>query len=354
MQENEREEILDDDPEAQNIPLPGGIREKHGSWHFVRKHKWTKLCRIEEGRVRLYECLTDLVAAEDAVWYGIIQYTKDGMSELSEATQKKYREYALRMLHHFGHYLWVEIRPTHAKQFLKWCKKNKRTTTGNREKSFMSSVAEYAMGEGWTEENPFRGVRRNTERRSTTYVEHEVLVKDLDRAPPELYALMATAYLLTARQTDLRLVTKSQRIKNVAGKEILRYRESKTKKEVDHEITPTVAFALGKAAEHQENAAIRYERAAERLMQLSQKRRAQRSLDRAAEVRAQPYIFLSERGHHWTESGLASALQRFDAGFQFRQLRPKGQTDAQDKATTGHTGQMLERYVRRKQLQAVK
>lgn len=350
--------MSEEEQPSESVPLPSGVHPKHGSWYFVRKRKWTKLCRIEEGRARLYECLAEVIGnCEDCVWYGIIAYLKYGMSKLAEATQKHYRNDGLRMMHHFGHYRWEEVFPTHCKQFLFWCEEEGRATTGNREASFMSSVWEYAMGKGWALFNPWRGMRRNTERPSKVYVEHPVLVKELDRAPPELYALMATAYLLTIRQTDLRLVTKAQRARVRDGngeKQILQITESKTGKHNDHEVTPTVALMFDKAGEHAESVAKGYEAAAVRLEDLSQKRRAEVSRQRAAQVRAQPFIFLSKRGLPWTENGLQSALRRFDAAFQFRQLRPKGQTDAGGKSTTGHKGQMLEVYLRRRQLRAVK
>lgn len=350
--------MSEEEQSQESVPLPSGVREKHGSWHYVRKHKWTKLCRIDEGRARLYERLAEVIGnCEDSVWFGIIAYLKNGMGELAEATQKHYRNDGLRMMHHFGHYRWEEVLPTHCKQFLFWCVEEGRATTGNREASFMSSVWEYAMGKGWALFNPWRGCRRNKERPSKVYVEHPVLVKELDRAPPELYALMGIAYLLSIRQTDLRLAQKSQRVRVRDGngeRQILQVTESKTGKHNDHEVTPTVALMLDKAAEHQEAVAQRYETAAVRLDKLSQKRRAQVSRQRAAQVRSQPFIFLSERGLPWSESGLQSALRRFDAEFQFRQLRPKGQTDAKGKSTTGHTGQMLEVYLRRRQLRAVK
>lgn len=336
----------------QTFPLPSGVREKHGSWHYVQKHKWTKLCRIEEGRARLYECLGDL-GGEGSVWHAIISYLRFGMDQLAPATRSEYRTTGLRMLHHFGHFQLSEMEPTHGAQFLKWCRQNNRATTGNREKSFMSSVFEYAMAEGWCTHNPWRGVRRNKERPSKVYVEHADLVRELDRAPPELYPLMGVAYLLTIRQTDLRLVQKSQLVRE-GERRILKLTESKTGKHNDHEITPTVAYLFEKAAEHADSVAKRYELAALRLEALSQVRRAAASREHAAAVRAQTFVFLSHRGLPWTEWGLQSALRRFGAGFQFRQLRPKGQTDRQDKSTTGHTGQMLEVYIRRRRLSAVK
>lgn len=332
------------------FPLPAGVREQHGSWHFVHKHKWTKLCRITEGRFRLYERMFEIgVIASDTVWYAIMAYLKDGMGDLAEETKLGYRGAGLRMLHHFGHYRLEEVEPTHCKQYLVWCKRNERATSGNREKAFMSSVWEYSMGEGWVSANPWRGIRRNKERPSRRYVEHATLSAEIDRAPPQLLPLFAVAYLQAIRQTDLRLAKKEQILGNK-----LKVIESKTGKENEHEITPTVAKFLQMALEHAEAVALRYETAAAKLEAASQFRRAELSRQRAAAVRAQPYIFLTKRGLPWTKWGLASALRRFGAAFRFRDLRPKAQTDRPEKNILGHTGQMREVYTKKRKLAAVK
>jgi site-specific recombinase XerD len=333
-----------------DLPLPPGVREKHGSWHLVRKHVWTKLCRVTEGRAQLYIRLAEeLDGQEDTVWFSIVAYLTNGMKDLAPATQKHYRATGMRMLHHFGHLRIDELEPTHCAQFLKWCRDQDRAVTGNREKAFMSSVFEHAMSEGRATHNPWRGVRRSKERPSRKYVEHEPLVSALDRAPPELYALMGAAYLTGIRQTDLRLAKWDQ----VKG-DVLHVIESKTGKPNEHEITPTVRLLLDKARENTESIAKRYDAAAEMHERLSQYKRAEMRRAKAAEVRSSPFIFLSRRGKPWSESGLGSALQRFDAGFQFRQLRPKAQTDRPDKDVLGHSGQMRERYHKKRKLSAVK
>lgn len=301
-----------------DLPLPSGVREKHGSWHLVRKHVWTKLCRVEEGRAQLYVRLAEETDGVDgAVWYAIMSYLANGMKDLAPTTQKHYRNTGLRMLHHFGHYRLDEVEPTHCAQYLKWCRDNDRAVTGNREKAFMSSAWEYAMSEGWVTTNPWRGVRRSKERPSKEYVTHEELSAELDRAPPALQQLLAVAYLTGIRQTDLRAAKQSQII---AGK--LHIDESKTGKHNEHEITRTVAIFLD-----------------------------------AAVARAQSfgsdYIFVSARGLPWSEWGLQSALRRFKLPFKFRSLRSKAQTDS-DKNILGHSGQMRERYTKRRRLAAVK
>jgi len=300
-------------------PLPAHVREKHGAWHLVQKHQWTKLCRIEEGRAKLYDRLFDLAGSEPGpVWHAILAYLKSGMGDLAPATRKHYWNDGLRLLHHFGHLELSEVEPTHIAQFLKWCRENDRATTGNRERAVLSSVFEYAMGEGWCSFNPCRGVRRNKERPSKEYVEHEALSAALDRAPPALQHLMAVAYLTGIRQTDLRLAKQHQIVGNQ-----LHVDESKTGKHNAHEITPTVRFFLDQA------------------------------IARAKESGSE-FLFVSAKGLPWSEWGLQSALRRFKAGFRFRDLRAKAQTDSGSKDILGHTGQMRERYMKRRKLSAVK
>jgi hypothetical protein len=338
--------------EAEKLPLPPGVRERHGAWHLVGKGGGsTKLCRIEDGRAVLYSCLLKSTGGiEGTCWFAILMYVEHGIQKLAAATQKKYRHaYGPTMLHHFGHWWCDDLENTHVAQYLQWCEENGRAVVGNREKSFMASAFEYAMRKGWSRRNPFRGVRRNAEGQSLRYVTHQELVPELDRAPPELYPLMGVAYLLGIRQTDLRLAQLSQD----AGK-ILHVIESKTGKPNEHEITPTVRLLLNKANAHRDAVIARYETAAVRLEQLSQFGRAEASRAKATSVRVSPFIFLSARGLPWSEWGLQSALRRFGAGFQFRQLRPKAQTDRPDKDVLGHTGQMRERYHKVRRLSAVK
>lgn len=338
-------------PETQEEkPLPQGVREKHGSWHYVVQHKWTKLCRVNEGRAQLYLRLLEVAGATPgSVWHLLLMYMQHGTSDLAQSTQEHYRNDCLRLLHHFGHFQNVEVEPTHVAQFLEWSKENDRATSGNREKAVLASAFEYGMRKGWATHNPCRGVRRNQENPSRVYVEHAALVTEVDRAPPELAALYGVAYLLGIRQTDLRLVEVS-----AITPEGLKVTESKTKKLNTHAITPTVRTFLTLALEHKERRACHCEAVAARMEKRSEYESAQAWREKAAAIRARPQIFLSHRGLPWTVWGLQSALRRFGPLFQFRQLRPKAQTDAPNDNILGHTGQMRERYTRRRRLDAVK
>lgn len=305
--------------QEEDLPLPVGVRPKHGSWHYVQNHQWRKLCRISEGRQQLYARLHEVTGGVKGMcWHSILAYCKEGMAHLRPATQRDYRNISWRMLHHFGHWRNDDLESTHCAQYLKWCRDNNRAISGNREKAFMSSVFENAMAEGWASRNPWRGVRRNRERPSRQYVEHEKLTAAIDRAPPELVDLLAVAYLTGIRQTDLRLAKQDQ----IVG-DLLLIDESKTGKRNEHEITSTVRKFL--------NAAVTRSRSF-----------------------GSDFIFVSARGLPWSEWGLQSALRRFKAGFRFRDLRPKAQTDRPDKDILGHTGQMRERYHKRRRLSAVR
>lgn len=337
--------------------LPAGVREKHGSWHFVHKHKWTKLCRIEDGRFQLYLKLKKVGAiASDTVWYAILSYLEHGMEDLAEETKLGYRGAGMRMVHHFGHYHLMEVEPTHCKQYLVWCKANNRGTSGNREKALMSSVWEYAMGEGWVSSNPWRGVRRNKERKNRRYVEHATLTQEINRSPPQLMSLYGVAYLLGIRQTDLRLAKESQLfevVENKVQKLKLKVIESKTGKENEHEITATVGIFLRMAADHKEACATRYEASALKLEKGSYFKKAEKRRLKAVTIRKSEHIFLSERGLPWSKWALQSALRRFRPAFRFRDLRSKAQTDS-EKNILGHGAQMREFYTKKRKLAAVK
>jgi hypothetical protein len=45
-----------------------------------------------------------------------------------------------------------------------------------------------------------------------------------------------------------------------------------------------------------------------------------------------------------------TGLRRLDVDWSFRKIRPKAQTDAGERNVLGHTGQMRERYTRKRKL----
>jgi site-specific recombinase XerD len=323
-----------------DFPKPSGWAEKHGSHYIVIKNKWHRLCRVSQGAIPFWRAYYRLTKADPEFMAGVLlAFLEEGLpqmvtdGDLTAATAKKYEQYIInRLIPYCGHMYRTDINQAHVASYLQKRKEAKAPSGGNRERAAWSTCNEWAMRKGWLTWNPCRGVRRNKERPAQGYIEHAPLVEALDRATveaPELYPLMGVAYLLGIRQTDLRLAELTQLVGDS-----LQVVESKTRKVNEHPITPTVRVLINKAIEHKAGVAARYDRAAENLERLSQHRRAAAARQRAAEVRADPHIFVSARGLPWTESGLGSALQRFDAGFKFRQLRGKAETDGGRKGKT--------------------
>jgi integrase len=294
------------------MPLPPGVTKKHGRYYVVRQNKWLPLTRIDEGEVALLEAYYELTQADPHNMAGVlISFMKNGMAKLRPPTQKDYRRIIVTRLMPFcGHLPRNALQPKHVAQYLDARETEGAAVAGNRERACLSSACNYGMRKGFLDFNPCHGVRRNTERPSKVYVSNEALSEAIDRAPECMQDLLAVAYLTGIRQTDLRTMP----VVAVDG-DRLSFTESKTGKPAVYEITPTLRLFIDRA------------------------------LERAKRLNT-GFLFHSSKGLPWSEWGLQSALRRLNAGFQFRQLRPKAQTDAQDRNVIGHTGQMRVAYTR--------
>jgi len=298
------------------MPLPPGVKPKHGRYYLIRRGKWHALTRIEQGETALLEAYYELTSADPHNMAGVlIAFVKHGMTKLRPPTQKDYRRIVMtRLIPFCGHMPRNALKPSHVAQYLDRRETEGAAVAGNRERACLSSACNYAMRKGWLELNPCHGVRRNTERPSKVYVSHDALSEAIDRAPECVQDLLAVAYLTGIRQTDLRLMQPA----NVRGGR-LEFIESKTGKSADYELTPTLRFFIDRAL-----------------------------------ARGGATLFTSPKGLPWSEWGLQSAMRRLKAGFQFRQLRPKAQTDAPDRNVIGHMGQMRVAYTRADRRRPVK
>lgn len=300
--------------------LPPGVTEKHGRYYVVRKNKWHPLTRTDEGEVALLEAYYELTKADPHNMAGVLlSFAKNGMTKLRPPTQRDYRRIVVtRLIPFCGHMPRNSLKPSHVAQYLDRRETEGAAVAGNRERACLSSACNYAMRKGWLEFNPCHGVRRNKETPSKVYVAHEALSQAIDRANEPMQDLLAVAYLTGIRQTDLRLMS----VASVVG-DRLQFGESKTRKPADYEITPTLRFFINRA------------------------------LARAKTIGSE-FLFTSPKGLPWSEWGLQSAMRRLKPGFQFRQLRPKAQTDAPDRNVIGHIGQMRAVYTRSDRRRPVK
>jgi integrase len=296
--------------------LPPGCTIKNGRYYLVRHNKWHGLTRVSDGEIAFWRAYYTLTQAEPNTMAGVmLAYLDHGTADLTEGSRKKYEQAIVtRLIPYCGHMAPEMLNSSHVAQYLEARKKAGAAIAGNRERAALSSACNYAMRKGWMTTNPCHGVRRNKERPATRYIEHDELVPALDRAPPALYDILAAAYLTGLRQSDLRSMRKDQ-----VTEHGLLVTESKTGKERLIEWTPTLRKIISAAMHRSTN----------------------------------EFVFTSAKGLPWSVWGLQSAMRRFEAGFKFRELRPKAASDAAHNVL-GHGEAMLRVYKRRHRLKPVK
>jgi integrase len=242
-------------------------------------------------------------------------YIARALPELKPATQPEYlRIINARLQHHFGHVILNALEPTHVAQYLEMRKVEGAAVGGNRERAVLGSVISWGMRFGWCVSNPCLGVRRNKERPSKRYIENQELVDVLNRAPVPLRDLLAVAYLTGLRQGDLRLLTR-EAITSTG----IQVTQSKDGKLREIEWSTPLKYFIEQALARSQN----------------------------------EFVFVGEKGRPYTMDGLQSAMKRLNAGFRFRELRPKAATDASHNIL-GHNAQMMGVYVRRSRIKPVR
>jgi integrase len=319
---------------------PPKVHVKDGSYYYVDHNKWNRLSRVDDGLRELYRRLAILTDQPPNTLAGIFTaYAEGPLQELAASTRKQYEYFLFGILTNtFGHSLPSDIEPMHVAQFLELSKDTGGPVAGNRAKACLSSVYEFAMRKGWAKSNPCRGVRRNKERQSVVDIATPALEAAIDKAPDHFAHVMQLGHLTGIRNVDLR----NLKVQDITPEGIC-YTESKTKKRV----TMTWTDALRELVrEILEARSIRMNRP-----WASKYRQAKRPRPPVMH----DYLLTNRFGKPLTERGIISNMQRLDAGFAFRHIRPKAQTDAGDERNVlGHVGQMRERYTRRRKLVPVR
>jgi len=316
--------------------LPPKVHEKGGRYYFVHKNKWQALSRVEEGTRELHRRLAILEDLPPTTLAGIFAaYADEGMRELKPPTQRQYDYFLNGILDHsFGHLMPGEVQPTHIAQYLESRKKQGAAVSGNRERACLSSVFEFAMRRGWANSNPCRGVRRNREKPSKVMIESEDLSASMDRAPDHFARVLQFAYMTGARQTDL--INMPVSAITDAG---IEYTESKTDKQVCIAWTPTLRKLVREIVKARGD-----------IISRPYANPYKKSRDAMAHDR----LLTGRYGQPLTAWGITSNMRRLGVNWSFRAIRPKAQTDAGERNVLGHTGQMRERYTRRRKLVPVR
>lgn len=274
------------------ITVPG-VFEKDGRYYKVVKGKWNKLSRVDEGRTALLRALTDFETPRPARMSELlILYQANGMDHLKPATKVDYENILLRLDKTFGH---VELGKLKANQVAHWLETRKRIGRGgirvNREMAVLSAAFNFGMRHMYVESNPCRGVHRNTERPKKRYVTNEQFLDVFNRSNESFQDLLAVAYLTGCRQTDLISWTRAEHLKP----EGICYTQSKTGKPHTVEWSDAVRHFVRRAMERFPDCDL---------------------------------VFNNTLGYGWSVSGIASQLKRLKAGWAFKDLRAKAQTDS--------------------------
>lgn len=319
-----------------SLPLPKGVRVDHGRYVLFKKvngkTERTSLTRVEDGR----QALDDELAARGLAEIRFVQdllhaYLRNGTSEIEAVTRDGYEvQIKSKLIPAFGKMLIRNVTPGDVGSFLEKWKQAGSPVSANRARAALSSAFSYGMRIKACDFNPCHGVRRNTERPSRRYVTNAELQAATDAASPGFALLMQAAYITGLREVDLIKMRRSQ-----LTEEGIEVTESKTTKQRLMLWTDTLRKIVAEAIAD------------------GDAKIARRSKRKKQQFALPEHVFVNHRALPWSPSAVCQAMERYDATFTFRELRPKAATDAQHNVL-GHTGQMITGYVRREKLTPVK
>lgn len=291
------------------IRIPG-VTEKDGRYYKIIRNKWHPLSRIDEGVNALLRAIYELDPARPGTIGELMNfYRAAGMGALKPATQADYQKILLRLDHHFGKMRLGTLRPMQVSMFLEMRRRRgKGAIRANREFAVLSAVHKFGMRQGWVEANPCYGVDRNKEKPRKRYVTNEEFLAVFDRSPEHFQDLLAVAYLTGFRMTDIINLKRAEHLKP----EGIEFVESKTGKLHKQAWSDAVRFFV------------------------------RRAMERAP---ASEYVFTNAHGNQWGQWAINSQLRRLAAPWAFKDLRAKGQSDAEH-SVLGH-GAGMERLYRK-------
>ena len=360
--------------------LPRGVR-RHGRWfqkgfwkstETGRGVRWVNLCEIAEGRVALDAALARLEKEKAGAVSQAKPRTVDELmcralkvceihGILEPRTLRDYRRYAepgRGMLSKvFGKMDPEALTSEHVKKFL-WRARfpedpstsKPRPVAANRERSCLQKCYVIAVGEGWIQlprgEDPFAGVSRNPEYRSTALPRDSDVQATLDtlrsKSLPHIADVCLFSEITGARQGDILSLEwadiTDDGITFVEGKT-----RSRTGKKVTYVWTPELRAIIDRAKTRQAAVAAR---------ELEVRRPRSGNVIRRRRARpTSTLVFVNTRNQRMSQGWIAKTLRNVGSPFVFRELRPKAATAAENDETNprnllGHDKSMRERYHR--------
>lgn len=190
-----------------NLHLPPGMQMSHGAYYLVARaergapQRWIPLGKEFGAALRQWaELRGEAVKPGTTVGAAMDQYLVVFLDRLAKRTRRDYQIYIGRLRPVFGHMRLEELTPAEIRQYrdAKVSKQQARL-----ELSCLRSIYREAREWGWTENDPFRGVKMpaTARRRRSTDLAEFLAVRRC--APPQLQCMIDFALLTALRKGDL-------------------------------------------------------------------------------------------------------------------------------------------------------
>jgi len=291
---------------------PPKVHEKDGSWYYVHRNKWNRLCRVSEGEAALYQALAEQKKPEIPRTVNALldAYMAEKIPELALSTRPDYERIIRTYLRKaFGTLALVDVKTSQVGAYLENRRKHGHGSSGNKEMAVLSSAFDFGLRQMWVEWNPCRGVRRNTERPRRRYVSDVEYENALETASDAFSDVLRFAYLTGLRQGDIRRLRRYQVSKNGISLD-----EGKTGAGIDGKWSDELRKVVRRAMSRSDS----------------------------------EYVFTDTKGSPWGKWGIQSAMRRLKADWNFHDLRAKAESDHPEGLG------LLTRYDRRKVVRPVR
>lgn len=195
-----------------NHGFPARFHLKGGRYYHVSStlpRKWTPLgSDLNEARKKWAELESDPVAAEDKTFSVIARrYVRDVLPTLSRQTQRDYAQYLVPLEAVFGAVPIDKIRPFDIAEYLR-LRGERSKVSANREKAVFSTIFNHARSWGFTDiTNPCSGIKGFKEKPRDRYVSDDEYAAVWACAHPTLQDAMDLALYTGQRPADVLKIT---------------------------------------------------------------------------------------------------------------------------------------------------
>ncbi len=216
-----------------NRHLPQRVYIRRDTYYFVDKDgKWHRLGREFHEAMVEYSLLNSTQAPVTNMGHIMDRYLREVLPQKAAVTQQQQRRELGLLRQVFGEMEPDSIQPKHIYAYLD----RRARVRGNREKSLLSHVFNYAIRWGVASSNPCRLVTRNKEKPRQRYITDEEFLAVRSIMPPVGQYTMDLAYATGLRQGDI-LGLKWSDWSDEKGLTVL---TNKTKKAMIYEPTPAL------------------------------------------------------------------------------------------------------------------